>query len=62
VRFALGSDHRAFEEGVRFHPIPTARPELDLLRVVRRNVRALGALLVRLELWTEVRSLAATRR
>jgi hypothetical protein len=59
VRFALESHHRAFDEAVRFHPIPTARPDLDLFRVVQRNVRALGALLVRLELWTEVRSLAA---
>jgi hypothetical protein len=58
TRFALEAHHRAFDEGVRFRPIPTARPDLDLFRVVLRNVRALGALLVRLELWTEVRSLA----
>lgn len=61
TRFALEAHHRAFDEGVRFHPIPTARPDLDLFRVVLRNVRALGGLLVRLEKWTELRSLAAHR-
>jgi hypothetical protein len=61
TRLAMEAHHRAFDEGVRFHPIPTARPDLDLYRVVLRNVRALGALLVRLELWSEVRLLAAHR-
>jgi hypothetical protein len=61
TRLAMEAHHRAFDEGVRFHPIPTARPDLDLYRVVLRNVRALGALLVRLELWPEVQILATHR-
>ena len=61
THLAIEAHHRAFDEAVRFHPTPTARPDLDLYRVVLRNVRALGALLIRLELWPEVRALAAHR-
>lgn len=58
---ALTAHHRAFDAGVRFRLLPTERSDLDLYRVVIRNARTLGALLVRLELWDAVRLLALHR-
>lgn len=54
--FAVQAHHRAVEAAARFRLIPGGRPDLDLFRVVLRNARALGALLVRLELWPLVRA------
>jgi hypothetical protein len=61
ARLALGAHHRAFDAGVGLKPTPTVLPDLDLFRPLLRNTRALGALLVRLELWEELRALAVHR-
>lgn len=52
---AVQAHHRAVDAAAGFRLIPGGRPDLDLFRVVLRNGRALGALLVRLELWPLVR-------
>ncbi|MDQ5808325.1 MAG: hypothetical protein M3320_06580, partial [Actinomycetota bacterium] len=56
--FALEVHHRAVDAAAQFRLLPGGRPDLDLFRVVLRNARALGALLVRLELWPLVRHLS----
>jgi hypothetical protein len=56
--FALEAHHRAVDAAAQFRLVPGGRPDLDLYRVVLRNARAIGALLVRLELWPLVRHLA----
>lgn len=55
--FALAAHHRAFDAAAIMRPIPAGHPNLDLERALLRNTRALGALLVRLELWPLVRKL-----
>lgn len=55
--FATQAHHRAVDAAAGFHLVPGGRPDLDLFRVVLRNARALGALLVRLELWPLIREL-----
>lgn len=55
--FAVDLHHRVFDEAATIRPLPGGRPDLDLQRVLLRNARALGALLVRLELWPLVRAL-----
>ena len=59
TRLAIEAHHRAFDAATRFRIIPGGRPDLDLYRALLRNARALGALLVRLELWSEIRLLVA---
>ena len=54
---AIEAHHRAVEAAARFRIVPGGRPDLDLFRAVLRNARALGSLLVRLELWGLVRQL-----
>lgn len=53
--FAVEAHHRAVDAAAHFRLLPGGRPDLDLFRVVLRNSRALGALLVRLELWPLIR-------
>lgn len=55
--FGLETHHRAVDAAASFRLVPGGRPDLDVYRVVLRNARALGALLVRLELWPLVRHL-----
>jgi hypothetical protein len=57
TRSALRAWHELFNDGLRMSTGPR-RPELDLWRAVMVRVRALGALLVRLERWEAVRALA----
>lgn len=56
TKFAVQAHHRAVDAAAVFRLIPSGRPDLDLVRVVLRHARALGALLVRLELWPLVRA------
>ena len=58
TRFAIDAHLQAFDAATRFSTSP-ARPDLDLYRVLLRNARALGGLLVRLETWALIRRLAA---
>lgn len=55
--FAIAAHHRVFDAAAAIRPLPGGRPDLDLQRVVLRHARALGAALVRLELWPLVRTL-----
>lgn len=57
TEFALEAHRRAVDKASGFRVIPGGRPDLDLMRALLRNARALGALLVRLELWPLIRHL-----
>ncbi|MFL5844287.1 MAG: helix-turn-helix domain-containing protein [Solirubrobacteraceae bacterium] len=59
ARLALQAHHRVFEAGTAFAIVPGGRPDLELFRGLLRNTRALGGLLVRLGLWSSVRTLVA---
>lgn len=59
TQFAIAAHLQTFDAATGFHRTPTTRPDLDLYRVLLRNTRALGALLVRLEIWPLIRRLAA---
>lgn len=56
---AIDAHHRACDAAAHMQILPTSRADLDLFGVVRRNARGLGALMVRLELWSSVRALVA---
>lgn len=56
---ALTTHHGLFDDAVALRQWPTARPDLDLQRQVRRIARAVGALLARLDDWDGARVLAA---